>query len=336
VLDAVESAPFSVDGVELRITASVGIAMPSSSDDHPEGLLREADAAMYRAKSQGRARYELFDEGMRSRATARAELGEELRAGLDANRLVVHYQAVVSLPTGRIVGAEALVRWQHPRRGLLLPSDFMDVAEDTGLIVPMGVVVLEQATAQLRLWQDAHGSGAPRLHINLSPRQLAAPSLVDTVAAVVAASGVDPALLCFEVTESALIGDASATARTLAALKELGVSLAIDDFGTGQSSLAHLRRFKVDLVKIDRSLIDGLGPDAEASAIVAAVVRLTHTLELQAVAEGVETEHQLDRLRALGCHLAQGFLFARPGPASELDALLHVGDPFPVFADLGS
>lgn len=334
LLDAIEGVPFVIGATEQRITASIGIAVSSTSEDHAEGMLREADAAMYRAKAQGRARYELFDEAMRIRSQHRQEVIEELRTGLDRDALCLHYQAIVTLPSGRITGLEAFARWQHPQRGLVHPDGFIAVAEETGLIVPLGAALIEQGCRQLREWQDAHGTAAPRLHLNISPRQLAAPDLVSLVSTTLDRTGADPALLCLELTEMALMGNEASAGAVLGALKELGLTIAIDDFGIGSSSIAHLHRFPIDVVKIDGSFVEGLSPDPEDCAIVAALVRLAHTLGLEAIAEGVETEGQLERLRALDCDQAQGFLFARPASAVEVSDLLRLVEPFAALVEL--
>ncbi len=324
VLGALERQPFVSGDVELPITASVGIAM-STGNDHPEGLLREADAAMYRAKAQGRARFELFDDAMRARTQRRTELAEQLARGIARGEIVCWYQPTVDIRTGEYVGVEALARWEHPSRGLLPPSEFIELAEETGLIGALGASVLSQAAQQTKAWADEFGARAPIVHVNLSPRQLAYADLVVEVAELIRETGVDTRLLCLEITENALVDDVESAVAALNRLKELGVRIAIDDFGTGYSSLAYLRRFPVDVLKVDRSFVDGLGPDPEDSAIVSAIVKLAHTLELESVAEGVETQAQLDQLRAMGCDLAQGYLFSRPLPVEEATELLRVG-----------
>ena len=323
VLSAIADAPFAIGGVELRITASVGIALSSGdADAHPEALLRDADAAMYRAKDLGRARLEIFDESMRRRAAHRLALADDLSEGIEQRRITVHYQPTIDLRTGAVTGVEALARWEHPDRGLLAPSEFIPLAEETGLIVGLGLRVLTEACTQARRWEMWLGPKAPRLHVNLSSRQLAVPHLAEMVAGVLESSGLRADRLCLEITESVVMDDAEAVIERLRELKAIGVSLAIDDFGTGYSSLSYLRRFPVDVLKVDRSFVDGLGPDPEDSAIVAAIVNLASSLELEAVAEGVETAEQLALLRQLGCTGAQGYLFAEPAPASEIEVIL--------------
>jgi diguanylate cyclase (GGDEF)-like protein/PAS domain S-box-containing protein len=319
ILSLIEATPFRLGDAEVSITASIGIALSAGGDGaHPEALLRDADAAMYRAKDLGRARLELFDESMRRRAAERLEIADELARALETDQIVVHYQPCVSLRTGRVTGVEALARWDHPDRGVLAPAEFIGLAEETGLIVGLGLRVLTDACAQAKSWADELGTEAPRVHVNLSARQLTAPNLSLLVRGVLEGSGLPPQLLCLEITESVLMEDAPAVIDALRRLKDIGVLLAIDDFGTGYSSLSYLRRFPVDVLKVDQSFVDGLGPDPEDSAIVAAIVNLAATLELEAVAEGVETHEQLELLRALGCATAQGFIFAEPAPAAEL------------------
>ncbi len=322
IISAIESTPFSIRGASLNVTASVGIALSSGEGSHPEGLLRDADAAMYRAKELGRARHELFDDEMRTRSARRLALADELTRAVEQGEITVHYQPLIDLRTGRVEGVEALARWEHPSRGTLPPWEFIGVAEETGLIVGLGLSVLGQACAQARRWEVELGSRAPKVHVNLSARQLAQPNLPRLVQGVIDQALIDPGRLCLEVTESVLMEDAATSAKVLAELKNLGIELAIDDFGTGYSSLAYLRRFPVDVLKIDRSFVDGLGPDPDDSAIVSAIVNLAHTLDLVSVAEGVETTEQLEGLRALGCRSAQGFLFARPQPVPEVNRYL--------------
>jgi diguanylate cyclase (GGDEF)-like protein/PAS domain S-box-containing protein len=322
VAASVEVIPFSVGGTELSVSASVGIALSSGDESHPEVLLRDADAAMYRAKDLGRARLEMFDEGMRQRSARRTELADQLAGGIENDHIVVHFQPGVCLRTGAIISVEALARWNHPDKGLLSPDEFITIAEETGLIVGLGLAVLSKACQEARRWELRFGDVSPTVHVNLSARQLTSGNLPALVRGVLHATELSPAKLCLEITESVLMEDASSAVEMLEALKAEGVSLAIDDFGTGYSSLSYLRRFPVDVLKVDRSFVDGLGPDPEDSAIVAAIVGLAHTLDLQAVAEGVETPEQLAALQRLGCHGAQGFYFARPLPAAQLGDLL--------------
>ncbi|MFN8038605.1 MAG: EAL domain-containing protein [Acidimicrobiales bacterium] len=324
-VNAAVSGPFVIDDVEVFVGMSIGIAFPDRLGDDldPATLIRDADAAMYRAKERGRGRWEVFDNAMRASAVDRLDIENALRRAIERRELRVFYQPVVHLGTGGIVGVEALLRWEHGERGLLLPGDFITVAEETGLIVPFGTWVLEQACRQLVRWQTAHPD-LPRLSVavNLSGRQLGHPKLVDDIGEVLSDTGIDPAQVELEITESVLMDDVEMSEETLQRLKALGVRLAVDDFGTGYSSLSYLRRFPVDLLKVDRSFVDGLGSDPSDSAIAAAVITLAHTLGLEAVAEGVETETQLAELRRLECDTAQGFLLARPAPGDVIGELL--------------
>jgi diguanylate cyclase (GGDEF)-like protein len=314
--------PIALDTGELVVTTSIGVALGKAVADSPEALVRDADAAMYQAKDGGRARYELFDSDTRVRAVKRLKTENELRRAIDAGGLRLHYQPLVRLGDQRIAALEALVRWQHPERGLLPPAEFIPVAEETGLIAPLGAWVLEEACRQSARWQQAAPEGPPlRIAVNVSVRQLDVPQFEEAVRSVLAETGIDPMTLSLELTETVLMEAAPPTLATLRRLRELGVRLAIDDFGTGYSSLSYLKRFQVDTLKVDRSFVKGLGVDPEDSAIVAAVVSLAHNLGLSAVAEGVETTKQLNHLRLLDCDLAQGYYFAYPQPAEAVEKL---------------
>jgi diguanylate cyclase (GGDEF)-like protein/PAS domain S-box-containing protein len=321
---AIDSRPFDIGGADLPITSSIGIAL-SSGNVHPEAILRDADAAMYRAKDLGRARLEIYDESMRRRTAHRLELSEELATGIENGEIVVRFQPVVDLHSGRVTSVEALARWDHPTRGVMIPHEFIGLAEETGLIVGLGLRVLSTACEYGRRWEQRFGTAAPRVHVNLSARQLTTTNLPVLVQGVLDGSGLTPANLCLEITESVLMDDASAVINTLWELKAIGVALAIDDFGTGYSSLSYLRRFPVDVLKVDQSFVSGLGPDPEDSTIVAAIVNLANTLELEAIAEGVETFDQIERLRGLGCHLAQGYYFAKPDEPDPVTAMVAEG-----------
>ncbi|MEA2430645.1 MAG: hypothetical protein QOI19_1118 [Thermoleophilaceae bacterium] len=315
-------APFDLGGQAQHATASVGIAFGDGSAQ-PEVLIRNADAAMYRAKERGRARYELFDDAMRRRSISWLETESELRRALDKGELHNVYQPIVSPRSGEIVGFEALVRWQHPDRGVVSPVDFIPVAEQSGLIVPLGNAVLERACVEAARWNAERGEREPlRMAVNFSPRQLSHPRAVETVVETLERTGLAPDLLCVEITESALVEDAASTLSTLNQLKEIGVRLALDDFGTGYSSLTYVRRFPIDTLKIDRSFIDGIVGSTEDEAIVTAVLSMGRALGVHVVAEGVETEEQAARLRTLGCKLAQGYLFSRPVAPDAVRALL--------------
>ena len=325
VAAAIEARPFVLGDVEMPVTASIGIALSVGGEAHPEALLRDADAAMYRAKDLGRNRLEIYDESMRRRTAHRLELSEELASGIEAGDIAVRFQPCVDLVTGRITCVEALARWEHPDRGELSPKEFISLAEETGLIVGLGLRVLSTACEHGRRWEQRFGDNAPRVHVNLSARQLTTSNLPVLVQGVLEGSGLTPSRLCLEITESVLMEDASAVIDTLWELKAIGVTLAIDDFGTGYSSLSYLRRFPVDVLKVDQSFVAGLGPDPEDSTIVAAIVNLAATLDLEAIAEGVETADQVERLQSLGCRLAQGFYFSRPDTPDTISAMIESG-----------
>ncbi len=318
--------PFHVHGNDLSLTASVGVAVGSLAGPAPELLLRDADVAMYRAKDGGRDRYEVFDETMLADATERLSVENDLRRGIAQGQLRLYYQPIVHLDTGAIAGFEALVRWQHPVRGLLPPLEFIPTAEQTGLIVPLGRYVLAEACQQAATWAGMHASGEQlRISVNVSAKQLVQPGWSDEVAQVLAESGLAPRQLVLEITESVLMDDADATAVRLEELRRLGVRIAIDDFGTGYSSLGYLRRLPVDILKIDKSFIDGVAEGPHESALARAVVKLASTLRLEAVAEGINSRKQLLQLRRLRCPYGQGFYFSRPEPPSSIPALLDLG-----------
>ena len=324
------AVPFDLDGQPAHVAASIGIATARDGHGDAEGMIRDADAAMYRAKESGRARCEVFDEGMRLRVLNRLNTENELRAGLGRGELFVEYQPLVRVTDGKIVGAEALARWAHPVRGLLGPSEFIEMAEECGLIIPLGAQVFDEACRQVAAWRRATGSGLPHsISVNLSAEQLADPGLLDMVRDTLARHGLstDAVDLELEITESALARDPDAVTQTLLELKALGLTLALDDFGTGHSSLTYLRRFPIDTLKIDRSFVMGMLESAEDAAIVRSVVSLGHALGLTVVAEGVEEPGQLAELRALGCDLAQGFLLGRPGAPSGLAGVARETPP---------
>src|SRR5439155_12202299 len=267
--------PFALDGTEAFVSASVGIAV-SKPGDRPEALIRDADTAMYQAKEKGRARSELFDERMRTQTAGRLAMVSALRHAVDRRQLQLLYQPVVSVATGTVVAVEALVRWRHPQRGSLDPVSFVRLAEETGLIVPIGHWVLEEACRQGALWEATPGIRPVPISVNISARQLTQPELVDSVATVVRRSGVDPTRICLEITESVVMEDVDLSIAKLRALKAVGLRLQIDDFGTGYSSLSYLKRLPVDALKVDRSFVGGLGTDPDDSTIVQAVIGLAH------------------------------------------------------------
>ena len=326
VRDALKE-PVLVDGYEVFTTASIGIAVTTSPDDTADGLLRDADAAMYLAKARGRDRSEVFDEALRTKATERLRTETYLRRAVEMGEIEVYYQPELSLDTGMMVGAEALARWHHPVVGLLEAGAFIELAEESGLILDLGAWVLAEACRQTGVWHRARPDFRLTIRVNLSARQIAQPDLVAMVVRALDGGGIEPSSLCLEITETALMADPAAGLKVLQDLRSLGVRLAIDDFGTGYSSLSYLKRFPVDVLKIDRSFVDGLGDDPEDTAIVTAIISLARALGLRVVAEGVETKRQLAELRRLGCDRAQGFMFARPRPAG---LLWDIETPYPM------
>jgi diguanylate cyclase (GGDEF)-like protein/PAS domain S-box-containing protein len=334
IADRIASAfaePYAMGGAEHYVTASVGIAVARPSTREPidaDLLIRDADAAMYRAKERGRARCELFDAEMRAGALRRLEVERELRQALDHEELELYYQPIVAMRSGEIVSLEALVRWRHPERGLLDPGDFVEVAEDSGLIEPIGRWVQECACRQALEWHQLRPDHRPvDVSVNLSARQVSNRELAASIGAQLASSGLDPGHLRLEVTESALVEESAAAIGSLEALSDLGVGLVLDDFGTGYSSLAYLNRFPFDALKIDRSFVEVLGVEQERTAIVEAIVGMARALSLDVIAEGVENEAQLAELTRLGCDYAQGHLFSRALPAEKVTALLSQGSP---------
>jgi len=321
IIHALE-APFLLDDHEVVTATSIGI-LTSTRRHTPADVARDVDVALYRAKSKGRGRYEIFDETMNAHALERLELEADLRLALERGEFTVYYQPKITLATGQLAGMEALVRWASPTRGLVAPAAFIPLAEETGLIRPLGQWVLEEACRQTRRWHD-QAPGAPLVTcVNLSARQFQHPTLVEDVARALQESGVAPPWIELEITESVVMEDAETTIATLHQLKALGVRLAIDDFGTGYSSLSYLKRFPVDTLKIDRSFVSGMQRESDDASIVHAVVSLGHALRLSVVAEGVETAEEEAHLRALGCDLGQGYSFARPLPREQADVFIR-------------
>ena len=325
--------PFAVASGEVFCSASIGIAVGRAAQA-PAKMLREADAAMYRAKERGRGRAEMFDEEMRRDAFERLRTESDLRRALERDEFHVLYQPIFDTVTLRPMGVEALVRWQHPTRGIVGPVEFIPLAEETGLIAPLGKWVLEHAVAEVADWRLRFPDVPLRVAVNVSGQQLARPEFLHEVRAALAASGLPPESLGLEITESILIKESGSPRTTLEALRAMGVKVLIDDFGTGYSSLARLKRFPLDVIKVDRSFVDGVGAEDEDTAIVAAIVDIARSLGLQVIAEGVEGEVQLQHLRELGCHGAQGYLFSGPLPGDAFAAFLaeEAADAAPALA----
>ena len=323
--------PFTHDGHEFHLSASIGIRVGPPASASPDTLLRDADIALYAAKEGGRSRVELFDPAARPQVVDVLATEHALRLALRRDELRLHYQPCVDLETGHINGVEALVRWEHPERGLVPPGDFIPVAEETGLIVPMGEWVLREACRQLASWRRSGIVGPDiGMAVNVSARQLSHPALPQTVADALTDSGLDPTALCLEITESAVVQDTDVALRSLNAIKDLGVVIALDDFGVGFSSLSQIREMPpVDLIKLDRSFTAGLGRNDSDAAVVTAVLSLANSLGLTAIAEGVETEDQLGRLRLLGWEVGQGFYFARPQAPADIEGVLLAGTTLP-------
>jgi predicted signal transduction protein with EAL and GGDEF domain len=322
LVDALRPA-FVIEGEQRYLTASVGLTVAGDTSANPDDMLRDADIAMYRAKEQGKSQCAVFDDSLRERAVERLDLESGLRHVLEREELRLLYQPEVSLESGRIVAVEALLRWDHPRHGLVSPAKFIPIAEQSGLIVPIGAWVVREACRAAAEWRRCPEGADLTVAVNLSARQLGAVDLVDTVHDALADSGLPPSSLCLEVTETALTEDMGMAVEALGRLKEIGVRLAIDDFGIGYSSLKHLKQLMpIDILKIDKSFVDGLVDRTEDRAIVEAVVQLAGSLDLEAIAEGVENADQAEALRALNCGFAQGFHFARPSDPATVTELL--------------
>jgi diguanylate cyclase (GGDEF)-like protein len=320
VLEAV-SSPYVLSRSTVAISASIGL-VHAVDRRGSEDLLRDADVAMYRAKADGKNRVVSFEPAMQAHVLRRLRLETELRRSVEDGDFVLYYQPLVNLGTGETVGAEALIRWQHPTRGLLAPAEFIDVAEDTGLIVPLGRWVIEQATRDAATWASPSGE-VLSISVNISPRQLHDPDLVIAAADAIAAAGMDPGSLIIEITENLLLKDAELARSRLSALRELGIKVAVDDFGTGYSSLAYLDRYPIDILKIDRSFVDPLGDSPKSAALVRAIIDLAAALGIETIAEGVENAQHLATLKSLGCEFAQGYFFCEPRPLADFVAFVE-------------
>jgi diguanylate cyclase (GGDEF)-like protein/PAS domain S-box-containing protein len=308
---------------EVFVSASIGIALSTGADSDTNGLLRDADTAMYQAKYNGKSRYVVFNSSMNDQAMERLELETDLRYAVQNDELRLHYQPIVELQSGRITGIEALVRWKHPRRGLIPPADFIPIAEETGLIVPIGMWVLEEACQQVKQWHQQYPIHPPMaMSVNISGRQIQLDSIVEDIARVLEKTGMDPRNLKLEITESVVMLNVEEATERLHRLKDMGIRIAVDDFGTGYSSMAYLAGLPIDTVKIDRSFTAQIGHTRESEAVVRAIISLAKSLHLSVTSEGIETLEQLEQLQELGCELGQGFYFSRPMTNLALEALL--------------
>ncbi|WP_416674656.1 EAL domain-containing protein [Egbenema bharatensis] len=316
------SVPFDLEGHEVFTAASIGITFGSNHYTHPEELLRDADTAMYRAKEQGRGRYEIFDSRMHTYAVALLQTETDLRRALERQELQLHYQPIVSLRTQQVVSFETLLRWKHPKRGMISPAEFIPIAEDTGLIIPIGRWVLQEACQQMREWQQQFPDQDLSVTVNLSSKQFT-PYLTEEISQILSKAELSSHCVKLEITESVLMENAELAITTLSKLQELGIHLAIDDFGTGYSSLSYLHRFPIDTLKIDRSFISKIDSDGEQLAIVRTIITLAWNLGMDVVAEGVETPKQLAQIRALHCDYAQGYFFCKPVEAEAATQLIH-------------
>ena len=315
--------PISVSDYRVNINTSIGIALSGANTYDPEGMLREADTAMYRAKEQGPGRYEVFDPAMQARAQQRLELEAELGRAVEREEFVLYYQPIVNLRDGSMVGFEALLRWRHPKKGLLPPSAFLSLAEETDQIVPIDRWVLQEVCRQAKLWEGDHPSASfVRMNVNLSPGQLKGGGLARTIEKTLTRVALEVHTLALDSTEGFLLKASGDEARTLDDLKRMGIRLDLDDFGTGYSSLSYLKDFPVDGVKLDKSFVEGLGDDATDEALVRKIIEMCHTLGLEVLAEGIETPEQAALLKEMGCDLGQGYYFGRPLPSDEFAELL--------------
>ena len=316
-------SPFNIGGNEVFTSTSIGIALSLHGYDRPEDCLRDADTAMYRAKALGSARHEIFDKSMHDHAVALLKLETDLRRAVERGEFRVHYQPIVSLKTSRISGFEALLRWQHPARGLILPAEFIAVAEETGLIIPIGQWILGEACRQTRIWQEQIDADPPLvISVNLSSKQFLQNDLIERINQMLLTTGFDARSLKLEITESVVMENAGEATARIGQLRDLGVKLYMDDFGTGYSSLSHLHRFPVGTLKIDRSFINQMSAPDENSEIVRTIVSLAHNLHMEVIAEGVETEEQLSHLKGLECEYGQGYYFSRPVDAESAGGLI--------------
>ncbi len=322
------SAPFKLDSYEVFSSASIGIIVSDEVRRQPEDFLRDADTAMYRAKASGKSRYEIFDREMHIRNMKLLQLENDLRRAIEQNEFVVFYQPIVELSTGEVREFEALIRWQHPQHGFVQPNEFIGIAEETGLIIPIGRWILEESCRQTAEWQKTISSPESlSISVNLSAKQLMHPNLIEQVSDILSKTKLNPRCLKLEVTESMVMENSDKALSVISDLKSLGISISTDDFGTGYSSLSYLHRFPFNRLKIDRSFVSKMDSDNKSEAIVRTVILLGQNLNIEVVAEGIETEAQLINLRHLGCQTGQGYLFSKPVDAEAAAQILRDGLP---------
>jgi EAL domain-containing protein (putative c-di-GMP-specific phosphodiesterase class I) len=325
------SLPFNLKGSEVFTTVSIGIALSSTGYDRPEEVLRDADTAMYRAKMLGKARHEVFDKTMHARAMNLLQMETDLRRAIERKEFVLYYQPIVSLETGAISGFEALIRWQHPERGFVPPDEFIKIAEETGLIIPIGQWVLEEACRQIHQWQEEFPQFPPlQISVNLSSKQFINSDLIAQIRRVLEETDVAPQSLKLEITESMVMENFELAVEMLNQLRALGIELSIDDFGTGYSSLSYLHRFPISTLKIDRSFVSSMTGNNENAEIVRTILMLARSLKMNVVAEGVETEEQLSQLAMLECEYGQGYYFSKPLKATDASQLLSSRHIYPI------
>lgn len=331
------SLPFNLGGHEVFTTASIGIAFSSSGYDKPEDILRDSDTAMYRAKANGKARYEVFDQAMHTIAVQLLKLENDLRRAVEREEIEVHYQPIISLETEELVGFEALARWRHPTRGLIPPVKFIPLAEETGLIIPLGSQLLRQACGQMRLWQQQFSNSRKlTISVNLSSIQFQQTGLVEHIEQILQETELEPSSLRLEITESIVMENAHLASEMLNRLNALGVRISLDDFGTGYSSLAYLHEFPIQNLKIDRSFVSRIGTSKDSSKIIKTIITLAAELDMNVTAEGVETRTQHQQLRVLGCDFGQGYFFSKPITAVAAEELMRVGSPERVILEGGA
>ncbi|HEX7555090.1 MAG TPA: bifunctional diguanylate cyclase/phosphodiesterase, partial [Leptolinea sp.] len=332
IIEALHS-PFVVEGHDLYITASIGIVPNLVGYEKAEEILRDADIAMYAAKTNGKDCFEIFNVNMRVEANSRLLVENDIRKGLENQEFQLYYQPIVDLKTNRLMGFEALIRWLHNERGLLLPGEFLDIAEESGLIVPIGEWVLKQACMQLKTWQEEYPAlQGLSVNVNISSKQFSHPRLEQHVVEALNASGLNAGCLKLEITEKVLINNYSAARKVFSILQELGVEIQLDDFGTGYSSLGYLQHFQINALKVDRSFIHEMDKDHKSSELVRAIVAMAHALGISIIAEGIETDNELHELKGLFCDHGQGFLISRPmdlGSAGKVLAAMGVGIQYP-------